>query len=337
MEHWSIRLKRQVEQDKWEEVMSVDDESTGCYCLIDSHSCLLLLEQPGTYSLVGEPLTEAAVKRLKLAAFGSMSCNALDYSLRVYCVDDTPHAFQEVVANEKSRGGQLLEEPKTLLFKGNTFSLQVSIQDIPQFLWSIKPFTTCQEFPFSQVWCSNQQPLHCAFSLERYSPATTQLSCKISVRQVKGHEQILQVYTSVVEEVMSVDDESTGCYCLIDSHSCLLLLEQPGTYSLVGEPLTEAAVKRLKLAAFGSMSCNALDYSLRVYCVDDTPHAFQEVVANEKSRGGQLLEEPKTLLFKGNTFSLQVSIQDIPQFLWSIKPFTTCQVHSTAQRRHQTK
>ncbi|MGH0169193.1 UNVERIFIED_CONTAM: hypothetical protein FKN15_056444 [Acipenser sinensis] len=159
----------------------------------------------------------------------------------------------------------------------------------------------------------------------RDTPAVTAALCTLAV-------QLLQL-----EEVMSVDDESTGCYCLIDSHSCLLLLEQPGTYSLVGEPLTEAAVKRLKLAAFGSMSCNALDYSLRVYCVDDTPHAFQEVVANEKSRGGQLLEEPKTLLFKGNTFSLQVSIQDIPQFLWSIKPFTTCQVHSTAQRRHQTK
>lgn len=56
-----------------------------------------------------------------------------------------------------------------------------------------------QEFSFPQVWCSNQQPLHCAFSLERYSPATSQLSCKISVRQVKGHEQILQVYTAVAE------------------------------------------------------------------------------------------------------------------------------------------
>lgn len=55
------------------------------------------------------------------------------------------------------------------------------------------------EFSFSQVWCSNQNPLHCAFSLERYSPATAQLSCKISVRQVKGHEQILQVYTAVAE------------------------------------------------------------------------------------------------------------------------------------------
>ncbi len=34
------------------------------------------------------------------------------------------------------------------------------------------------------------------------------------------------------------------------------------------------------------------------------------------------------MLFRGNTFSLQVSIQDVPQLLWSIKPFTTCQVGS---------
>ncbi|XP_041691764.1 netrin receptor UNC5D-like isoform X1 [Coregonus clupeaformis] len=195
-ENWNIQLKRKTQDNKWEEV---EDESTSCYCLIDSSSCHLLLDQPGSYALVGEPLTQAAVKRLKLAVFGSMGPNPMDYSLRVYCVDDTPHAFQGVVATETGRGGQLLEEPKMLPFRGNTFSLQVSIQDVPQFLWNIKPFTTCQEFSFSQVWCSNQQPLHCAFSLERYSPTTTQFSCKISVKQVKGHEQILQVYTSVVE------------------------------------------------------------------------------------------------------------------------------------------
>lgn len=56
-----------------------------------------------------------------------------------------------------------------------------------------------QEFSFSQVWASNQRPLQCAFSLERYSHSSSQLSCKISIRQVKGEEQILQVYTSVVE------------------------------------------------------------------------------------------------------------------------------------------
>uniref|UniRef100_A0A8C4IFX0 Netrin receptor UNC5 n=1 Tax=Dicentrarchus labrax TaxID=13489 RepID=A0A8C4IFX0_DICLA len=198
-ENWNIQLKRKTQDSKWEEVMSVEEESTSCYCLMDSTSCHLLLDQPGSYALVGEPLTQAAVKRLKLAVFGSMEVGSMSYSLRVYCVDDTPHAFQGVVAAEKTRGGQLLEEPKMLPFRANTFSLQVSIQDVPQFLWSIKPFTTCQEFSFPQVWCSNQQPLHCAFSLERYSPATAQLSCKISVRQVKGHEQILQVYTAVAE------------------------------------------------------------------------------------------------------------------------------------------
>ncbi|XP_048846156.1 netrin receptor UNC5D isoform X3 [Brienomyrus brachyistius] len=198
-ENWNIRLKRKTQDNKWEEVMSMEDETTSCYCLLDSHSCHLLLEQPGSYALVGEPLTETAVKRLKMAVFGSTGGSSLDYSLRVYCVDDTPHAFQAAVAAETGRGGQLLEEPKTLRFRGNAFNLQVSIQDVPQFLWNIKPFTTCQEFSFSHVWCSNQQPLHCAFSLERYSPSTTQLSCKISVRQVKGDEQILQVYTLVAE------------------------------------------------------------------------------------------------------------------------------------------
>ncbi|XP_033994204.1 LOW QUALITY PROTEIN: netrin receptor UNC5D-like, partial [Trematomus bernacchii] len=194
-ENWSVSLKRKTQDSKWEEVMSVEDESTSCYCLLDCGSVHLLLDQPGSYALVGEPLTQNAVKRLKLAVFGGLE--AMSYILRVYCVDDTPHAFQGVVSVERSRGGQLLEEPKTLPFLSNTFSLQVSIQDVPQFLWSIKPFTTCQEFSFRSVWFSSRQ--HCAFSLQRFSPNTSQLSCKISVRQVKGHEQILQVYTAVTQ------------------------------------------------------------------------------------------------------------------------------------------
>lgn len=74
---------------------------------------------------------------------------------------------------------------------------------------------------------------------------------------------------------MTVEEESTSCYCLMDSTNCHLLLDQPGSYALVGEPLTQAAVKRLKLAVFGSMEAGSVSYILRVYCVDDTPHAFQ--------------------------------------------------------------
>ncbi|XP_055151920.1 netrin receptor UNC5D isoform X7 [Symphalangus syndactylus] len=198
-EHWNIHLKKRTQQGKWEEVMSVEDESTSCYCLLDPFACHVLLDSFGTYALTGEPITDCAVKQLKVAVFGCMSCNSLDYNLRVYCVDNTPCAFQEVVSDESHQGGQLLEEPKLLHFKGNTFSLQISVLDIPPFLWRIKPFTACQEVPFSRVWCSNRQPLHCAFSLERYTPTTTQLSCKICIRQLKGHEQILQVQTSILE------------------------------------------------------------------------------------------------------------------------------------------
>ncbi|KAF6085170.1 unc-5 netrin receptor D [Phyllostomus discolor] len=180
-EHWNIHLKKRTQQGTWEEVMSVEDESTSCYCLLDPFACHVLLDSFGTYALTGEPITDCAVKQLKVAVFGCMSCNSLDYNLRVYCVDNTPCAFQEVVSDERHQGGQLLEEPKLLHFKGNTFSLQIS------------------EVPFSRVWCSNWQPLHCAFSLERYTPTTTQLSCKICIRQLKGHEQILQVQTSILE------------------------------------------------------------------------------------------------------------------------------------------
>ncbi|XP_053223866.1 netrin receptor UNC5D isoform X5 [Podarcis raffonei] len=198
-EHWNVHLKKKKLQGKWEEVMSVEEETTSCYCLLDPYACHILLDSFGTYALTGEPLSDCSVKELKVAVFGCMSCNSLDYSLRVYCIDNTPCAFQEVISDETHQGGQLLEEPKLLHFKGNTFSLQISVLDIPPFLWRIKPFTACQEVPFSRVWRSNQQPLHCAFSLERYTPATTQLSCKICVRQVKGHEQILQIQTSILE------------------------------------------------------------------------------------------------------------------------------------------
>lgn len=66
---------------------------------------------------------------------------------------------------------------------------------------SVRPpsLLALQEFSFCHVWAGSQRPLQCAFSLERYSPSSSQLSCKISIRQVKGEERILQVYTSVVE------------------------------------------------------------------------------------------------------------------------------------------
>uniref|UniRef100_A0A8C3RGM4 Netrin receptor UNC5 n=1 Tax=Cyanoderma ruficeps TaxID=181631 RepID=A0A8C3RGM4_9PASS len=198
-QHWSIHLKRRTQQGKWEEVMSVEEETTSCYCLLDPYACHILLNSFGTYALIGEPLSDCAVRQLKVAVFGCLSCNSLDYNLRVYCVDNTPCAFQEVVADERLQGGQLLEEPKLLHFKGNSCSLQISVLDVPPFLWRIKPFTACQEVPFSRVWRGSPRPLLGAFSLERFSPGTSQLCCTVSVRQLQGHELLLHLQTSVLE------------------------------------------------------------------------------------------------------------------------------------------
>ncbi|XP_017588020.1 PREDICTED: netrin receptor UNC5D, partial [Corvus brachyrhynchos] len=198
-QHWNIHLKRRTQQGKWEEVMSVEEETTSCYCLLDPYACHILLNSFGTYALIGEPISDCAVRQLKVAVFGCLSCNSLDYNLRVYCMDNTPCAFQEVVSDERLQGGQLLEEPKLLHFKGNTCSLQISVLDVPPFLWRIKPFTACQEVPFSRVWRGSPRPLLGAFSLERFSPATTQLCCKVCVRQLQGHEQLLHIQTSVLE------------------------------------------------------------------------------------------------------------------------------------------
>ncbi|XP_032869996.1 netrin receptor UNC5D isoform X2 [Amblyraja radiata] len=198
-EHWSIKLKRQVLTGKWEEVMSLEDETTSCYCLMDLHSCHILLEQLGTYALVGEALTGCAEKRLKLAVFGHLSCSSLEYDLRVYCVDDIPSTLQEVVTEERNQGGHLLAEPGTIHFKANSYGLQISLLDMPQFLWRVKPLTLFQEIAFSQIWSRSQQPLPCAFRVERFNSATTQLSCKICIRQLKGDELFFQINTSILE------------------------------------------------------------------------------------------------------------------------------------------
>lgn len=86
---------------------------------------------------------------------------------------------------------------------------------------------------------------------------------------------MILVASHLLQEVMSLEDETLSCYCLMDSLNCHFLLEQPGCFVLTGEPLTEEASKRLRLAAFGCAGPGTMEYSLRIYCVDDTPHAFQ--------------------------------------------------------------
>ncbi|KAK2093675.1 hypothetical protein P7K49_027413 [Saguinus oedipus] len=266
-EHWNIHLKKRTQQGKWEEVMSVEDESTSCYCLLDPFACHVLLDSFGTYALTGEPITDSAVKQLKVAdVYDSylmsklkeqninhavFKFEALEQNLKrkwfqmkgikVSSLSEWEQAWSQrsvdcimmkasstkdsnqIAENIHLLQSRILSTVLCLALKSNCLHYSEAPpirnalccriyhrkkRDLNRALHTIPPVSPSplQEVPFSRVWCSNRQPLHCAFSLERYTPTTTQLSCKICIRQLKGHEQILQVQTSILE----VSASSTG-------------------------------------------------------------------------------------------------------------------------------
>ncbi|NXG28908.1 UNC5B protein, partial [Dromaius novaehollandiae] len=95
---WMFQLKTQSHQGNWEEVVTLDEETlnTPCYCQLEAKSCHVLLDQLGTYVFVGEPYSRSAIKRLQLAIFAPTVCTSLEYSLKVYCLEDTPDALKVI-------------------------------------------------------------------------------------------------------------------------------------------------------------------------------------------------------------------------------------------------
>ena len=71
------------------------------------------------------------------------------------------------------------------------------------------------------------------------------------------------------------EDINTQIYTQLDATHCHIMTEQLQRYTLIGEPaLLGKAVKILRLAAFAPALPPSVDYSFRVYVVEDTPDAL---------------------------------------------------------------
>jgi hypothetical protein len=111
-----------------------------------------------------------------------------------------------------------------------------------------------------------------------------------------------------------LDEETlnTPCYCQLEAKSCHILLDQLGTYVFMGESYSRSAVKRLQLAIFAPALCTSLEYSLRVYCLEDTPVALK-VGACQGTAGASAQPINWLLEPSPDAWSLQASFWHQPQ------------------------
>ncbi|XP_032094962.1 netrin receptor UNC5A [Thamnophis elegans] len=220
-ETWNLRLKKQSCEGTWEDVLQLGDPGSSelFHCQLEPQACYVFTEQLGRFALVGESLSMAASKRLKLVLFAPTTCTGLEYDVRVYCLSDTRDALKEVVQIEKQMGGQLIGAPRILHFKDSYHNLRLSIHDVPSSLWKSKLLVSYQEIPFYHLWSGLQPYLHCTFTLERLSTNTCQLACKIWIWQVEGDGQSFNIDFNIAKDARFSDwlppDNEAGSPALV--------------------------------------------------------------------------------------------------------------------------
>ncbi|XP_076458521.1 netrin receptor UNC5C-like [Babylonia areolata] len=189
---------------RWRRMVILGQETihSQVYTHLDPNHCHVMTEYLNRYALIGESVPGGkAVKIYRLAAFAPALPPSMEYSIRVYVVEDTQDALDGVVQVEQRLGGRLVDRPKQMAFQDGGHNLCLTLDDLSAG-WRSKLPASYQEIPFRHIWSGNQNTLHCSFSLELVERDSGQLSCKIQVFQkgVMANRQMMHVSTSFTQE-----------------------------------------------------------------------------------------------------------------------------------------
>lgn len=188
--NWSISvLQSDCSDSQWQNAVTLGQETinTSVFCQLDKDAGYLVADCLSRFVIVGQSTNGMALKRLKLAVFAPKLCfqSSVDYSVRVYVLEDTDSSLETVFGQEKRLGGYLLDEPRSIPFQDGGNNLCLTLDNLSDG-WKTKPCSNYQEIPFRHLWQASSNSLHCSFTLEAYEISRT-LNFKIRVNQ-KGFD-----------------------------------------------------------------------------------------------------------------------------------------------------
>ncbi|KAK3780153.1 hypothetical protein RRG08_051631 [Elysia crispata] len=203
----------------WRRVVVLGHETINSpiYTQLDPNQCHVMTEFLNRYTLIGESVTGGrALKIYRLAAFAPAMPPSMDYSIRVYVVEDTMDALDGVIQVEKKLGGRLLDKPKQIPFQDGGNNLCLTIEELSQG-WRSKLAANYQEIPFRHIWSGNQNNLHCSFSLELLDRSVSKIACKIQVYQkaILSNRQTLLINCNLKDNAPSNAVSSNGNNTLV--------------------------------------------------------------------------------------------------------------------------
>ncbi|XP_069123995.1 netrin receptor UNC5C-like [Argopecten irradians] len=201
------------EPPRWHKIVTLGQETinTPIYAQLDPNHCHIMTEYLQRYALIGEAIHGGKpIKILRLAAFAPMMPPSMDFSIRVYVVEDTQDALESVIQEERKFGGRLLDKPKQIPFQDGGHNLCLTIEELTPG-WRSKLAANYQEIPFQHIWSGTQNNLHCSFSLELVDRAYHKVSCKIQVYQkaILSNRQVLNISNNFKEKPVSCSTPSS--------------------------------------------------------------------------------------------------------------------------------